>query len=84
LNPIQAHYQAVLRPDVSDYSLLALALPNDFGESQSRDLSPRRPHYQAALRPEGRTIRRPVALAKFFSSATEGKETGTFDGPNRE
>ena len=35
LNPIQAHYQAVLRPDLSDYSLRAEPLPNDFGKVPS-------------------------------------------------
>jgi hypothetical protein len=46
------------------------------GGIRTRDLlNPIQAHYQAVLRPEGRTIRRPVALAKFFSGATEKGET---------
>ena len=60
------------------------AKENRAGGIRTRDLlNPIQAHYQAVLRPEGRTIRRVVALAKFFPMRGE-KGNVTFDGRNRE
>src|SRR5262245_1643105 len=53
LNPIQAFYQAELRPEVVEEDCLFVEnrekqFPDDFRS----DLSPRRPFYQAELRPD--------------------------------
>jgi hypothetical protein len=58
----------------SSFRLHSSSFKTRAGEIRTRDLlNPIQAHYQAVLRPEVRTIRRSLALAKFFYQWADGR-----------
>ena len=56
----------------SSFRLYSSSFKTRAGEIRTRDLlNPIQAHYQAVLRPEVRTIRRSLALAKFFHRSAD-------------